>query len=82
VRFDPESGLPMLLEAMRYRDSASTEKILWLARNEWDESSTRARMGAAGTATWLDMGTPWARFAPEETIVNVDVDAYLRSSGL
>jgi len=82
VRFDPRSGLPSLMEAMRYRDSASTEKILWLARNEWDATSEAAGFGAVGTATWLDMGTPWARFAPDETAVNVDVDAYLRSRGL
>jgi hypothetical protein len=82
VRFDPESGLPTLLEAMRYRDSASTDKILWIAGNEWDEASTKSGCSAVGTATWLDMGKPWARFSPEETVINADVDSYLRSRGL
>ncbi len=82
VRFDPETGLPALMEAMRYRDSASTEKILWIAENQWDDASSERGYGAVGTATWLDMGAPWAYFAPEETVVNTDVGTYLRSRGL
>lgn len=82
VRFDPETGLPALMEAMRYRDSASAQKILWIAANEWDDVSSGRGHGAVGSATWIDMGTPWAYFTPEETVVNTDVDTYLRSRGL
>jgi len=82
VHFDHMSGLPTRLVAMRYRDSASAEKIEWVAGNEWDAKSISRGFGAAGTATWLDMDGPWARFEPDEMLVNVDVATYLRARGL
>lgn len=82
VRFDPATGLPTQMEAMRYRDSSSAEKIGWTARNEWDGASRELGWGAVGTAIWADMSEPWARFEPEVTQINLDVDTYLRSRGL
>jgi len=83
VRFDPETAQIASLEAMRYKDSKSPAKVLWIAG--YDEDSPpigEAGVPATGTATWLDQGEPWAYFTAEDIRVNVDVDEYLRARGL
>lgn len=82
VRFDPETGDLLLLEAMRYRDEAG-DKILWLAAAVPGETieAGGATLNATGSATWLDQGTPWATFTAEEIVYNVDVQAYIRATG-
>lgn len=83
VRFDPASGQIASLEAMRYRDSKSPRKVLWIAG--YEEGSPpigEAGVPATGTATWLDQGKPWAAFTAEDIRVNVDVSGYLRARGL
>lgn len=82
VRFDVETGALMLMEAMRYRDEAG-EKILWLAASVPGETieAGGAALGATGSATWLDQGTPWATFTAEEIVYNVDVREYIRATG-
>jgi hypothetical protein len=81
ARFDAASGRLLLLEAMRYRDVGG-EKILWIAENRrWGEVGGH-KLAVAGSATWMDQGTPWATFEVEEVVYNTDVRAYLRASGL
>lgn len=82
VRFDPETGGLVLMEAMRYRDEAGG-KILWLAAAMPGETieAGGAKLNAAGSATWLDQGTPWATFTAEEIVYNVDVQEYIRATG-
>jgi hypothetical protein len=82
VRFDPETGALSLMEVMRYRDEAG-EKILWLAAAVPGETieAGGATLAAAGSATWLDQGTPWATFTAEEIVYNVDVTEYIRATG-
>ena len=82
VRFEPETGDLTLMEAMRYRDEAS-ERILWLAASVPGETieAGGAVLGATGSATWLDQGTPWATFTAEEIVYNVDVQEYIRAKG-
>jgi hypothetical protein len=82
VRFDPESGNLLLLEAMRYRDEASG-KILWLAAAVPGKTveAGGATLNATGSATWLDQGEPWATFTAEEIVYNVDVQEYIRATG-
>lgn len=82
VRFDPVTGGIASLEAMRYRDSKSDQKVLWIAAHEGDETVGPANVPAVGTATWLDQGKPWAYFTDEDIRVNVDVSAYVRARGL
>lgn len=82
VRFDAATGKMVSLEAMRYRDSKSTTKVLWIAANEGDETVGDYGLPAVGSATWLDQGEPWARFTAEDVRLNVDVDDYLRGRGL
>jgi hypothetical protein len=81
VRFDPESGLPRLFEAMRYKDAASETKTLWLNEAlEWGPVHGNTTL-LTGSATWLDEGTPWAVFRVEDVAYNVDVQDYIRAKG-
>jgi hypothetical protein len=83
VRFDPATGQIASLEAMRYRDSKSEQKVLWIAAYEEGSAPIGdAGVPATGTATWLDQGEPWASFTAEDIRYNVDVDEYLRARGL
>lgn len=82
VRFDPETGKLLVMEAMRYRDEAG-EKILWLAASVPGATiaADGAMLEATGSATWVDQGTPWATFTAEEIVYNVDVQTYIRGEG-
>lgn len=82
VRFDPERGRQTVMEAMRYRDETS-DKILWLAAAVPGPTveAGGAVLDAAGSATWLDQGAPWAIFTAEEIVYNADVVDYIRADG-
>lgn len=82
VRFDAECTRMETLEAMRYRDSKSEEKILWIASSVGERTIGAARTSAVGTATWADQGKPWAIFEAEDIRYNVDVSEYVRARGL
>jgi hypothetical protein len=82
VRFDPETGLPHLFEAMRYKSADSESKTLWLNEVlEWGKLDGKFIL-LTGSATWIDEGSPWAVFRVEEVIYNVDVEDYLCHKGL
>ncbi len=73
VRFDPESGMPRLMETMRYKDPGSESETLWLNEIiEWGVVDGKY-VPTIASATWLDEGTPWAVFRVEEVIYNADV---------
>jgi len=63
---------------MRYKDSKSAAKTLWLneSRN-WDTVSGQ-QIPTTGAVTWFDQGRPWALFAVEDIALNVDVQDLLR----
>jgi hypothetical protein len=82
VTFDPETGLVRRLEAMRYKEAESGEKVLW--RNEilgW-RAFHGIRIPSPATVTWLDEGKPWSIWTVEDVVYNADVSAYIRSRGL
>ena len=81
VRFDPASGRPTLVAAMRYREADDAAKTLWLshARN-WGEVDDRTVMNDA-SLTWFGDGDPWAEFRVEEVVYGVDVAEALRGRG-
>lgn len=82
VRFDPESGLIDVMEAMRYRDPGEGKPmILWITRNDLDQMLPGTKISAVGSATWLDQGKPWAIFSVEELVYNVNVSEYIRQKG-
>jgi hypothetical protein len=82
MRFNPETGLLDSMEAMRYRDSGpQAKKILWITRNIEGKKIEGTQLDAAGSATWMDQGIPWATFTLEEVNYNVDVSEYIRQKG-
>lgn len=82
VRFNPETGLIDVMETMRYRDTREGQsKILWILRNELKQPEAEDNVRFVGSVVWLDQGSPWAYFTPEELIFNVDVSTYIRQSG-
>lgn len=81
VRFDPETGMLQLMESMRYKETASDNKTLWLNQaSEWT-SINGSKVPAVGAVTWFDDGTPWAVFRVEDVVYNVDVEEYIRANG-
>jgi hypothetical protein len=81
VRFNPETGLIRFMEAMRFRDAGDQAKILWITEALDGSTLPGTRLSAAGSATWLDAGKPWAIFTLEEIVYNVDVSQYIRQKG-
>lgn len=82
MRFDPQTGQLRQMETMRYRDETS-DKILWLAATLSSETieAGGAALETVGAATWQDQGKPWATFATEEIVYNVNVTDYIRAQG-
>lgn len=81
VTFNPETGLPTRLEAMRYRDAADDFKILWqLDIWAWDDYHGHL-MPSRSSATWADEGTPWLNMEIEQVVYNADVTEYIRDVG-
>jgi hypothetical protein len=82
VRFDPETGLIDTMEAMRYREAGDqARKILWITKTIPGKNIEGTNLSAVGSATWFDMGKPWAIFTLEEVNYNVDVSEYIRQRG-
>lgn len=81
VRFDPDTGLPHLMESMRFKEPDDERKTLWL--NEvvaWGEFGGRRLPGTAAL-TWFDEGSPWAVFYVEEVVYDVSVADALQARG-
>jgi len=73
VRFNPQTGLVDLMEAMRFQAPNDKEKVLWITSSSKD--------GSVDYATWLDAGKPWAALSLEEIVFNADVSEYIRARG-
>jgi Family of unknown function (DUF6544) len=81
VRFDPATGLISWFESMRYHNSSSPAKTLWLNQAvEWSTLNGQLT-NIVGAAIWMDDGKPWAVFTFEEVAYNVDVREYMRAKG-
>lgn len=82
VRFNPETGLVDMMEAMRYRETGEGKpKILWIVRTEVGQPVAGTDLSSSGSVMWLDQGKPWAYFNLEELIYNVDVSEYILQKG-
>lgn len=82
VRFDPETDLPTRTETMRYQNSSSAEKTLWMTSALKYEQVGGLLTNTVGAATWMDDGKPWATFRLEDVRFNVDLSSYVRGRGL
>ena len=81
VYFDPATGLIDQMEAMRYRDAADTEKILWqLTPLAWD-TYHGVQIPSRSSVTWADEGTPWLVIDLDDVVYNVEVENYIRAVG-
>lgn len=82
VRFNPETGFVEWFEAMRYHDSKSPLKVLWMNRpTEFKEVDGLWKF-ISGSVTWMDDGKPWAVFSVEDILLNADVSQYVRQKGI
>ncbi len=79
ARFDPATGRLTMLEAMRYKDSKSAAKSLWLNESRNWTTVSGYQIPTTGAVTWFDQGRPWAVFTVEDIDFNVDVQALLRA---
>jgi hypothetical protein len=81
VTFDPQTGLLVKMEAMRWKEATDEAKTLW--RNEalgW-QTFHGIKIVSPGTVTWMDEGTPWSVWIIEEVVYNTDVSEYIKASG-
>lgn len=81
VTFDPETGLLLKLEAMRWKEPTSQAKILW--RNEplgWQRFHGILVPSPAAT-TWEDEDAPWAVWTIEDIVYNVNITEYIQARG-
>ncbi len=78
TRFDPATGRLTTLESMRYKDSKSTTKTLWLNESKNWQIVSGVEIPTAGAVTWFDQGKPWAVFTVEDVVYNVDVQDSIR----
>ena len=76
VRFNPQTGLVDLIEAMRYKNPGGLEKVLWITHEVVSEGRP-----SVSYATWLDAGKPWAVFTLEEMEFNRDVSESIPARG-
>jgi len=82
ARFDPQTGLLEMLEAMRYREADDARRALWINQAQAWAVLGGQRTAVVGAVTWFDQGRPWAVFRVEEIVYNVDVSEYVRGRGL
>ncbi len=81
VRFDPESGMPHLVSAMRYKGTGVEDKTLWVDKAlDWETVDGHPTF-TLGVITWLDDGTPWVYFDLESLVLNADVQDAIRAKG-
>jgi hypothetical protein len=76
VRFNPQSGLVDLMEAMRFKGKEDVDKVLWITNEVKREGQP-----AISYATWLDAGKPWLAVTLDEIQFNLDVSQYIRARG-
>lgn len=80
MRFDPQTGLLTMAEAMRYKGDAGP-KVLWIGEvKQWSRIDGML-LPAVTTITWADDGKPWVTFRVEESIYNEPVDVTFEAKG-
>jgi hypothetical protein len=76
MRFNHQTGLLDMMEAMRYKNIADKHKILWIT------TSTKAKNGSTvALVMWLDEGRPWAALTLDSMVFNADIKQYIRHRG-
>lgn len=81
VTFDPETGLVRYMDAMRWKDAASAEKVGWRCEVLGWRRLDGLLIPTGIAAKWADEAQPWLSAAVEEVVYNADVREYIRSVG-
>jgi hypothetical protein len=81
ARYDPQTGMLRLLEAMRYKEAADETKTLWINEARERRDIMGHTVMAIVTTSWSDEGTPWAVWVLEEVVYNAEVRQYIRAAG-
>ena len=81
ARFDPNTGLLHLLEAMRYKEASDEDRVLWINKMLGWQAFNGVLVPSPATVTWLDEGTPWSRWEHDDVVYNADVSEYIRARG-
>jgi hypothetical protein len=79
--FDPETGLLVSMEALRYKDATITEKTPWLLEPLTWDTYHGVLIPSRSQVTWADEGTPWLIVEVEDIAFNVNVSSYIRAKG-
>jgi hypothetical protein len=82
LTFDPQTGLMSQLEAMRWRDENSVEKLRWTNRIQGWRTFGGIQVPSPTSITWQDQGFAWFTPVVEDVAYNVDVSEYIRARGL
>lgn len=82
VTFDAQTGLMSQIEAMRWRDEKSADKILWSNHISSWRAFHGVQVPSPTAITWQDQGFAWFTLVVEDIAYNVDVSAYIRGRGL
>jgi hypothetical protein len=77
VRFNPVTGLIVMLEPMRFKYPKDRNETLWFPSLTVNESGK-----SVSCATWLDDGKSWAKLILETIQINPDLQEHIYARGL
>jgi hypothetical protein len=78
--FDPQTGLPTSVSALRYRD-ANGGKIPWRADTLAWQTVNGVKVPARVAIMWEDQGQYWSYWDFEHIAWNIDITAHLAEEG-
>ncbi|MFN8451392.1 MAG: DUF6544 family protein [Anaerolineae bacterium] len=81
ITFDPQTGLMSQIEALRWRDEKSIDKILWSNHISGWRAFHGIRVPSPTAITWQDQGFAWFTPVVEDVAYNVDVSASCAGAG-
>lgn len=76
VAFDPQTGLLLRMEAMRWKEAASEEKLRWTNEAQAWGSFDGLMIPTTASTTWQGEKGPWAVWTIEDVAYNVDVSEF------
>jgi hypothetical protein len=76
-RFNPVSGLIVMLEAMCFKYPKDHNQTLWFPSLTLNKSGK-----SVSCATWLDDDKPWAKLILETIQINPDLQEHIFARGL
>jgi hypothetical protein len=82
VNFDPQTGLLLSMEAMRWKSAGDEVKVGWLLEPlDWQQIDGQW-LPKNVSVTWRDESTPWLIYTAEEIVYNVNIESYMHERGI